>query len=295
MPAVELEDVEDFENAPIEELFETSRGKGSTPTGGINVIEKRAWDRPWGEVRKPAQERHGDRSRQARTADESFNAPLPETYAQWAANPNRYDYPMVDTIPPERVLARAEAFAGEALEAGAVSSIKDDKEYVAGRMGIFDAKGQKVRMDPDLEVDRDTAVSDTYGFTLAHELGHAVDHAASDAQVRGQPNPTGFRFFSEIDAHRTDWLSAEDFARQQEREEGGGDGFGMDRDLINELYGLSSRARGGIEGDYRGSMTEITADAVALNRLEPRAVRRDYPKAAEWLEDLERRALPEEA
>lgn len=51
----------------------------------------------YGNVRK-LQRVHAKRSKRAKRIDESLRAPIAKTPEQWLAQPNRFDFPEVDTL-----------------------------------------------------------------------------------------------------------------------------------------------------------------------------------------------------
>lgn len=49
-----------------------------------------------------AEKIHSNRSKKARTTDESLRAPIPKSFDTWRKNPNRYDWPGIDTPTSKR-------------------------------------------------------------------------------------------------------------------------------------------------------------------------------------------------
>lgn len=239
--------------------------------------------------------RHQVRSRHARTADESFNAPVAPDYQTWRRHPDRYDLPGVDTIPDERLRERAGGFLSEAQRAGAVQEFREGDEAITigdRFRGQFSGAGKVVALRPEEKLMEESLPSMRPGPVLAHEVGHAVDFEAAPADV--EANPTGFAFASEVEAHRENIGAAIDLARRKERGEIDIAGRGAEEELLTELRSLSVRARGEFDSDedeYRASLKEVMADALGVYRLEPRAVKREAPRAASFLADLEERAL----
>lgn len=244
--------------------------------------------------------RHKLRSRRARTADESFNAPIAPDYATWRANPNRYDLPGVDTIPDERLASRAEGYLSEAKEAGLVESfspgaIDADESQRGGWAGpvrhILSKSVEALESEPMPHF--------RYGPVLAHEVGHAVDYGAAEDQpaTGGGPDET---YYSEVAAVERRLEDAKRYSEGARRNAASGydvGDMGLEPQLLDELWGLTRRARGHAEPHegYRGSLREVAADALSLRRLEPRAVKREAPRAYEWLGNLEREAFEGEA
>lgn len=115
---------------------------------------------PRGEAEEEVREANSERSAMARRTDRSFNAPITLDEEQWMQDPDRYDYPGVDTVPESR---RAERVAEKAKRVG-VTNIE------AGRIGSGvsgNQTGGTVRVDVGSSWD---PVS-----TIAHETGHAAD------------------------------------------------------------------------------------------------------------------------
>ncbi|MFB6197359.1 MAG: hypothetical protein ABEI52_03685 [Halobacteriaceae archaeon] len=203
---------------------------------------------------------HKRRSERAQTVDKQHNAPLPDTVGQWANNPDRYDMPGIDTIPEDLEKRRAERFAKEQTERGAISSIEersvgeviDRPKKLAN--GAFDPSNKQVRVREDFS-------GGDRAFTLAHEAGHASDAFAT-------PTDTATKRGFEIDE-----LFDDDGRKETVRD---------------ELTNLSERARGTLDGynkRYRDSPHEKIADAAALATLEPRAARREGGEAVSFLEE----------
>lgn len=225
--------------------------------------------------------RHAERSRHAQTADESFNARIAPDYATWRENPDRYDIPGVDTIPPGRMIDRAEAALGVAMESGAVENFEEG--YIAGgssTKGRFSSAYRNITTQEREELDDEYPMFQ-FGPVLAHEVGHAIDRKALTDRLEADPgdlDPEDIRMLNRADAMTTKFYSEAYFADKPE--------------LREQIEGLTRRARGAYaEGslaadwdEYRAELKEQTADALASFIIEPRAARREAPDAVAALE-----------
>lgn len=205
------------------------------------------------------------RTEQAQNADESFNAPIAETYNQWLRQPNRYDLVGVDTIPHERRVERAERVAAAAERVGALDEVVyDSPDQSASQPAAFIGRGRgdtiletSVQIaDEDVmervrERDHDVAWN-TLGPYLAHEVGHSLDHFFGP----GGYSKAGYASESFIEDHR------------------------------EQFEGTSIRLRG-YRGrpDYQFSHQELAADAFASYTLEPRALRRAAPDVYQTIDE----------
>lgn len=104
-------------------------------------------------------EAHADRSPEARRADRSFNAEITLNEDKWLSDPNKYDFPGVDTIPEQRRAERTR----KAAQAAGVSRIQ--MSDLGGAQGV--QSGGVVEVDSTQAWD---PVS-----TVAHEVGHAIE------------------------------------------------------------------------------------------------------------------------
>lgn len=227
-----------------------------------------------------ARRKHAERTEASKEADESFNAPIAESYAQWAASPNRYDLPGVDTIPGRRLTPRAEEFLQNALDVGAVKQVVEEQpedEYARG--GAYRRSERALKLNAEIPDEADYS-RETRAFTVAHEAGHALDWQAGEVNRKqvveegGDKYRTGMTMSEEVLGATDIWGALED-DRAGLRE--------TDPELADEFKALSEKARGTIDPDddiyYRERVGEVAADAIALSVLEPRATRRDYPRA----------------
>lgn len=217
--------------------------------------------------RQSAADVHEERSRQAQDADESFNAPIADTFRQWVENPNRYDLQGVDTIPEDTLRARAERFLRFGVESGAIEDVKIGwgSKTSERKPGRFEARRQKGSIedfettfrlrDPEKLKKKALVPMMEAPFIAAHETGHGIDFEATgkgSSQYRSE-----------------DLL-----------------GIGVDSDVFEQARDLSARMRGefDVDDDYRYDPAELAADALAAYALEPRAARREAPDLIGMLE-----------
>lgn len=253
--------LEEAENKPIEKVL---RHKKTRKMGeeSLNVFNSKF--RVGERLKNDIENYHDSRSQRAQTVDEQHNAPLPETVGEWANNPDRYDFPGVDTIPKQTREQRGKEFASRQKERGAVDDIFETDEALAGEVqntsggSAFDPWESEIRIEETLPDEPDSLDRDR-GFVYAHEAGHAADAFATEGFGASKDYEFGEMFDDE------------------EKEETVG----------QQLTKLSERARGSVQDDsgYRDSIDEKLADAAALSAIEPRAARREAPEAVEFLED----------
>lgn len=67
---------------------------------------------PTGRDAELVEERHEERSREAKIADESKKAPITRDPLKWASNPSEYDFPGVDTVQPEHTESNSKPYTG---------------------------------------------------------------------------------------------------------------------------------------------------------------------------------------
>lgn len=103
--------------------------------------------------------RMAERSAEARQADRSFNAPITFDEEKWLEDPNRWDYPGVDTIPAQR---RAERTTEKAKRGG--FNINPGK-----------LPGSKQGSQTGGTANVDVGASFDPVSTAAHEIGHAAE------------------------------------------------------------------------------------------------------------------------
>jgi hypothetical protein len=213
-----------------------------------------------GEGVETLQEVHESRSERAQTIDERQNAPTTLSPLEWMENPNRLDFPGVDTIPAGRLQKRSERAADLALEQGAVDRA-EKKGSAKTLQGKFSPEGVDT-YGVDETVVRVQGTASRPEFTLAHEVGHAFDFDVGKA---------GMRF----------GISNNLFTKQ--------DGGPRDKnqELIDEAIGLSKQMRGDFLGQegYRRSFEELTADVLGSAILQPRATQREAPALFERVQE----------
>lgn len=246
----------DNEDKPVNDLLQH---EDRSKRGDTELTARNSEFRPIARLQNDLENYHDKRSERAQTVDEQHNAPLADTVGEWANNPGQYDLPGIDTIPEQKEKQRAERFAKDQRERGAISSVEErsigeltdnPNQYAKG---AFDPSNQEVRVREDIS-GRDRA------FTLAHEAGHASDALST-------PSDTTTKRSYEVDELFDD----------DERKE----------TVLDQLTDLSERARGSVDEDtrYRDSPNEKIADAAALATLEPRAARREGGEAVGFLEE----------
>jgi predicted flap endonuclease-1-like 5' DNA nuclease len=111
-------------------------------------------------------EKHAERSKKARIADRSFNAEITLDEDEWLSDPDKYDFPGVDTVPEQR---RAERASAAADRVGV--NVVDAGELSGQTMGR--QSGGRVSVDP--------GAADPVS-TLAHEVGHAIEPSRGFAE-----------------------------------------------------------------------------------------------------------------
>lgn len=214
-----------------------------------------------------------ERSRQARVADESFRSTkVTENYDTWRSAPGRYDYEGVDTIPAERKKQRAEQALQTAQDIGIVNEFVETEnprempgETRGTERGVFSSGEKKIGVKSNLDEEQRQ-------FTLAHEVGHAVDHgewssAAESMQGLGlgklEPQVTSERALGQIGGPIED-----------------------PDETAEELMERSEEARGPIRPstrEYRESPQELFADFFADAILKPRNTKAQMKESREAL------------
>jgi len=137
-----------------------------------------------GKDREAVERVHESFSEATQGLDESFNAPTTVDVGKWAENPDRLDYPGVDTIPKEEQRRRGEALADFATEEGIVANISfpsviDSLAGVGKTMGIATERrgdrGSDVAVRESVRDEEEPDPRFAFGPVLAHEVGHAID------------------------------------------------------------------------------------------------------------------------
>lgn len=220
-----------------------------------------------GDDKDRALEANAERSLAARRADESFNAPITLSYAQWAAHPDRYDYPGVDTIPRSVKRKRALSRTKRLVDEGAITSFHTDESWSSSYQRGMGRLSLGASEDPE--------------GVFAHEMGHAVSYSlrTTDQAFDGRyPSEDLFE----------DPESLEQAERLLERRRG------EPVESTRHTYGLNvfegtdweeagERSEGKKDAEFKD---ELFADVFASMVTEPRAARREAPKAVAEVENL---------
>lgn len=216
---------------------------------------------------------HEERSERAQDTDERQNAPVTTDENKWIENPDRYDYPGVDTIPESRLAARAEAVGAVALERGWADRV-EHKGRGTRLQGKFSPKGSKT-YGRDEAVVRVVNKAEEPAKTLAHELGHALDYDLHPGRGRYGLSD---KLFGDLELGLSDDPTPEE-RREVAKRKG---------QLKREAEEISKKARGGYtaRSKYRNEDAELTADFVGQAILQPRATRRDAPNLFQRLEEV---------
>jgi hypothetical protein len=255
-----------LEGVPPEEIEEDLRGRGiSEFAGGVyEYSDESQTESPWtvtatGVGPNAVEKVHQNRSERAQTADEKQNAPVTTHEEKWMEDPNRYDYPGVDTIPESRQRRRAERAARISEQLGMVDRV-EQKGNAKTLQGKFSPAGSKT-YGREENVVRVQSNANQPERTLAHEVGHAVDFGYGDRR--------GYT------------LSDELFDLDSPTSEG------QTSDLVDEAREVSQKARGDFKGQrqYRNEFTELTADVVGQAIIQPRATKRDAPRLFERVQE----------
>jgi len=254
--------IERIENTPAEKLRSAVRGSGDDELTEGEVQEKKTDGKenpsPFtvevtGPRRRTVEKIHQSRSERAQDVDEQQNAPITTNEEKWLENPDRFDYPGVDTIPAARKKARAEKAASVAKKKAGLDEVQKKGRASSGLQGKFSPEGRDT-YGAESNVVRVQENAFDEGQTLAHEVGHAFDFGTGEDR--------GFSIGGEL-------LGLEDDSVSEEEE----------RELFEEAKELSKRARGGFgsKGQYRRRFEELTADALGQSFIEPRAAKREAP------------------
>lgn len=205
-----------------------------------------------GRDKQEALEHNAERSDAERRTDRFFNAPLMLDVDVWKRNDDKYDYPGVDTVPKSRRLERTQQKVGRLFETGDLQSVEANQEG-GGRFGYFRRSEQKVSVDTSFS-------SDPEG-TFAHEVGHAVDKAIGEGQDEYAAESSGL------------------FNDPKVREEA--------ESLVERRR---TRTLESVEESYEQKSypfeRELFADVYAEILEEPRAAKREAPKAVRKVEEL---------
>lgn len=215
--------------------------------------------------REKALEEHQDRSFRARVADESFRSTkVTNDFETWKSDPSQYDFKGVDTISPEYKQQRARQAVQTAKEKGLVDEFvsAESKDDLPGSdKGATDVRtrgtfepGEK----PKVGIRVDKQSKEEQAETIAHEVGHAIDHGEASAPASSMqglglgeldPITVGEQSLDTVGAPAPD------------------DGVG------EEVKGISEERRGEItqsNREYRENPTELFADFFGSAITRPR-------------------------
>lgn len=255
--------IERIEQASTEKLRSAIKGSGPSEFTEGEVQSKKidGMENPspftievTGPRRRTVESVHQSRSERAQDVDEQQNAPVTTDEEKWLQNPDRFDFPGVDTIPAPVKKARAEKAASVAQEKAGLDKVQKKGRASSGLQGKFSPEGRDT-YGAESNVIRVQENAFDEGQTLAHEVGHAFDFGTGEDR--------GFSIGGEL-------LGLEDESVSEEEE----------RELFEEAKELSKRARGGFGSNrqYRTRFEELTADALGQSIIEPRAAQREAPK-----------------
>lgn len=195
-----------------------------------------------------------ERSRAARRTDRSFNADITVDDEEWIEDPDRHDYPGIDTVPEQR---RAERVKEK------VRDLDEDVEIEPTRIkGKATGRHMHGGQGPaKIEVD----IQDSWDpvSSAAHEVGHAVDRNVTEF---GKLSGKLFKGNNE----ETKQLR-EEAKRLTERR----------RPWVDDADDLVNR---GHYTPYEFDK-ELLADAWAVGVEEPKAARREAPNLIDRIED----------
>jgi len=264
-----FERIESLGPGQIREEILSEESEGTTTRGSLTegVREFRDDERiesPFrvsvvGPRKRSVEKVHENRSERAQDVDEQQNAPITTDEEKWLQNPNRYDYPGVDTIPETRQKRRAERAAQVAQERGAVDRV-EQKGSAKNLQGKFSPEGTSTygREDDVVRVQGNATEPER---TLAHEVGHALDYGFGEGR--------GYDLTNEL--FDLDTPTSE----------------GQTEELTEQAKTVSKKARGDFKGQqqYRRQFKELTADALGQAIIQPRATKRDAPNLFERIED----------
>lgn len=209
------------------------------------------------EARNDAEEVHEARPEEIQKRDERGNEPLTLEVDEWEKQPSELDFPYVDTIPLAVYVERAEDLLKNSMEEGVVEEIQRDCDLKLC-WGECDEKTIK------LSQDEGEFPNEQHGFTLAHEIGHAIYNNYLPDNLATEEMDTHDRYIFDTGS------------------------------LEEEAKSLSSRMRGHIPhfdknpglAHYRLNESELFADCYASRALEPDAARRTASLAVDAVEDV---------
>lgn len=214
------------------------------PETGEPVVTPSA-TRGRGETTATLYDVHEQRPEREQEIDESFNAPIADSPEQWVRNPDKYDWPGVDTIPPSRRLERATKAGDIAKDQGFVREINEieaDRSTVRGGTHA----GGKIRFNPE---------NISPGRTLGHEIGHALDRDLTPDEEDDR------RRFSQRLVEDRDFFENLTAASEEARS-------AMQEDAYDPKTA---------EDTYRGQANELFADFVSVAVTAPQRAQAEFP------------------
>jgi hypothetical protein len=223
---------------------------------------------------------HAKRSPQARAADESFNAPVTTDEERWRRNPNRYDFPGVDTISGVKAAHRTAPVIVRLLKQGKLNEIEYEKRQKAGLAGQFFPHGQVKRKlkEVDLGWEGHPIKRKVYVKERSNKPEIAIYKSKYDF-LKETPIERAHTVAHEA-GHTVDWVSEEGRFWEQKT------GHKLKQIYKEEMIGLTKHVRGGYDTSgreihgkrYREEGTEMFADAFASFVIQPRATKRELRK-----------------
>lgn len=230
-----------------------------------------------GDVVETLRRIHARRSPQARAADAGFNAPITTDEERWRKNPNRLDFPGVDTIPAAEAAKRAAPVIVRLKEKGHLHSFSYEKK-TSFNYGAYNPHGFATKKRKVLYVSEVTGKPRYY----------YEDKRSDKPEIRiYKPK---YNFLKETEIQRTHTVAHEaghalDWAKKPERVYGGRSAFEnvysgtLKKTYKAEMLGLTKHVRGEYKDkDYRERSNEMIADAIASFVLQPRATKRELHK-----------------
>lgn len=230
----------------VKRVLDKAQAKGVSLQSSPSALAKNIAEEPFEDVME-------SRSRKAKIADRSTTATnLTRDFGEWAAEPNRHDYPGVDTLSEQYRAQRTERVADRAREQGITRNINVRDELYGG-----EAAGEFSQFNTDILI---AAEREDAHRNLAHEIGHALDFAATDA-TEDEPGPT---FGSQMA-----FAQAEDEQVEQAKQE------------LDQIWDERGRDKPLMNPDYLDDPRELAADFAALAIEDPQRAKQRAPTAQE--------------
>jgi hypothetical protein len=234
----------------IKKVLEKAESKGVSLQSSASGLAKSIAENPFDDVME-------NRSRKAKIADRSTTATnLTRDFSEWAAEPNRHDYPGVDTLSEQYRADRIEDAAETAEERGVTREITVRDQLYGG-----EAAGEFSQFNTEIMIAAD---QDDSHRNLAHELGHALDFAATDNTEDEQ----GATFGSEKAFAQADPEQKEKAAEE-----------------LQNIWDERGRDKPLMQNDYLEDPRELAADFAALAIEDPQRAQNRAPNAQEVFDD----------